>query len=1141
MATFLGMAGPPPDAFQGSDAEADLFRFTPATLQAADAVQGGGGAFTDILQLLAGGALALDALQGVRGIERIQNNTAGNSYALSLALAASALEGRLEIRGGAGIDVVDGSAVTDAALVLSFIAGGGADSMTGGAGNDLFSVQAADGGARRFAGGAGNDVLTTAPLVWTAADRFLGDAGTDRLVLNGAGSVLAGQLAGLQSVEEIQLGTALPLTLALDNAVLAQAGLALTVLGGAGATQNLDASAVTLGAVTYLAGSGAHSFLGGSGDDVYAVAASAARGDLGAGDDTLRLTSRLASGLVVAGGTGLDSVELNVGGAWDLTGLSGFEQVELQAASTLTLGAAPGFRVLGSTGNDVVSLGGPRQTFFGFEGNDLVLLDAADLPGAVLHGGTQTTADVLRLASPGTYDLRRAAITGFERIETLGAPAGTQSTILLGNAPVELLLRHAAAVTLGALAGQTVIGSRRPDTFTLGATGQFVDGGGGSDTIFAALDTLGAGTVIAGGEGSADTLLVFGNGALDLATAALLVDVERLVLSGPTDVTLAASESLFLTGSGGADTIRADGMHLTGSLAGGEDRLVQEVTLLDLPGTGVLGGGSGSDTLVFVDDLGGAGTMTLPTRFVDFEVLDLSGLDLGTFTITGSFAWQVHLGTRRFAVMGGDGNETFFAGSGFSTVQGGAGNDTIVQSAAPLSDQVLNGSFGVDEIRYQATDFDRITTMPTGWVAETVRLAGSHGFFFANALAGLVVLGDPLLGCGIALTGVGQRAEGGAGQDELRITAGLANTLRGGEGADRYVIDQADAAAWAGLGHSLIDTTTAFTLNDIFVTGSGVLSVDLTRHTVQHIDRILVNAAESLALRFTVGDAMLATADANNNGITGDLLVFSSTITLADANLNAGALTGGNAIRFGGGFQGHDTVTGGAGADSIESGGGFDSVLGGGGADTLFGGLGSDTLRGGTGADFIAGGGGGDLIDLTEAAAASDLLFFGSTSDGSVDINDSFSVREATADRIIGFDPASDLIRLSRNGLGLGSGIVSKVGADAAWDIGSAGVFIFESDSAGNDVLSGDNFADIKHLDFAINMDNGNGFGNGAVRTVALIVSNPETAFVRRTALYLWTDSNGDVVIEPNDDVRLLAVFDGFAANALSASQVLIA
>jgi Ca2+-binding RTX toxin-like protein len=285
--------------------------------------------------------------------------------------------------------------------------------------------------------------------------------------------------------------------------------------------------------------------------------------------------------------------------------------------------------------------------------------------------------------------------------------------------------------------------------------------------------------------------------------------------------------------------------------------------------------------------------------------------------------------------------------------------------------------------------------------------------------------------------------------------------------------------------------------------------------------------------------------------------------------VNASAVTTStNLIVFeplaGGGFQGNDTVAGGAGTDVLIGGDGNDSLTGNGGADflsgeagadTLSGGADNDTLRGGEGSDLllpgagfdsIVSGAGADVIALGPSDSAVDSLRWDAAGDFSPDINDSFSVTEAMADRVTGFDTAGatrDVIQLSRSAFGIGAGGVVNVAANGTWDIGTGAVFLFESDSANNDVLLGNNFADLNQIAFAVNSDNGFGTGSSAGRTVALVVSNLQTEAVRRTGIYVWTDTDGDSDVEAGDVVRLLAVFEGVTANQLAAagSVILIA
>jgi Ca2+-binding RTX toxin-like protein len=1157
MAIFNGTAGA--DSFAGADAEADSFRFTPANLGAEDTVIGGGGVALDILALLGAGALSAAQLGAVSGIERIQHHAGGNVYALTAALVAGAV-GTFEVRGANGADSVDGSALLDPLLRVSFVAFGGADTLIGGAGNDSFSVLLAFAGTRLFAGGEGDDQLVTSPAAWSGASLFQGGAGTDRLVFNASGSVAAASLAGLASVEEIQLGNALSITLALNDAAVAQAGGTLAVLGGATGAQLVDASAVTAGGVRYTAGTGADTFLGGAGDDRFEVTEAFSTGDLGAGDDVLRLTSKLAQGILVAGGAGHDVVELFAGGVWDLTGLSGFEEVELLAASTLALPATEGFRVLGSGAKDVITLGAPRQTVSGFGGDDIVAITAATMLGSVLSGGSHASQDVLRLDAAGTYDFRRAVITGFEKIEQVAVPNGF-SSISLANQPVEVVLRHSSLVAMGANAAQMVWGSSRNDGIVLGALGQFADGGAGSDNITGAPAFLGAGTLLAGGPGQ-DTLTIRFAGAgetANLATGAVVTGIERIQILPDTGspgltLTLDATAAMEIQGGAGADTVTAGGAGLFGALGPGDDLL--RLPPPALAGAATLDGGAGTDTLAILDTSAALLNLVLPARFSGFERLDLAALTNAAVTIQGAEARDVLLGAGAMTVTGGDGAEAFENPAAANAILAGGGADTIRQTAFITATQVLDGGGGDDVIFIDMSAADPETNflwgqMSAGIVTETLRLAGRH-VLTANAQAGMAIIGDPTLPSSITLRGNGQSALGGSGADTLQASAGLQTRLEGGNGADVYVTGPAEQTLWDTPGRVIADTAQAFVLNILRIEGAGSLRIDVEEHAISHLDRIDVASANA-AVHLTLTSALAAQADANNGGGTGDFSVIATVPVTAGALVDAAAFTATQGLLFGGTFTGADTVFGGAGGDTVFGGDGADTVLAGAGPDTVNGDAGNDTLAGGDGNDTLRGGGdadsmtggegrdlllggtGGDAIGLAESVPVRDAVIYFAPDEGTADINDSASIVQASADAITAFDTALDKVQLSRSGLGLNSFVAQVVPANGAWNMSAAAVFLFESDSGNSDVLSNSNFADFNAIAFAINTDNGLANGSAAGLTVALAISNIETAPTRATGVYLWTDTDGDAVLEAGDVVRLLGVFHGVTANQMAA------
>jgi Ca2+-binding RTX toxin-like protein len=837
---------------------------------------------------------------------------------------------------------------------------------------------------------------------------------------------------------------------------------------------------------------------------------------------------------------------------WDLAGLTGFEEVELLAASTLTLPGTPGFRVLGSSARDVITLGGPRQTVFGFAGDDLVAVTAASLVGSVLNGGTETGADTLRLDAAGTYDLRRSGVAGFERLEQLAGTIGV-SNILLPNTPFDVVLRHATSLSLGAHAQQSVAGSARNDVIALGAAGQFIDGAGGADTISGSAATLQLGTVVSGGTG--DDLLRIAGGTVNLATGALVLDVERITLTGPTDLTLDTTPGLLVTGSAGADTVTAFGIGLHGDLGFGSD-------LLRIGGIGLFGGvaeplsgGSGTDRLSLFEDFTGL-PLTVSTRFVSFEIIDLYGLVSRQVTLQGTESRVVELGAGPVQVFGSEGAEEFISDGAFNLVSGGGGADTIRQTVSPNSGQALVGNGGDDVIVFAPDTGTATIGMPTAWAAETVRLVGAHNFT-ANLQSGLRVVGDPTLANVLWLRGDFQRADGGSGPDQLSNIGGLATTLAGGEGPDLYIVDASLPALWTTPGQTILDNSTAFTLNTMRIVGTGTLTIDFADHNVRFVDRIEVFTATA-AVRLTLTEQMAQDADSNNGGAAGDFDVVALATMSVGARLDASAFSASSVFRMSGSFNAADTVTGGAGNDVIAAGGGADTVAalagndtinGGAGADSLNGGAGNDVIFGdadadiitaGDGVDIVTGGAGGDRIALAEGNPVTDTVRFLDIGDGTVDINDAGSVSQTTADSISGFDASLDKIQLSRSGLGLGTGGVQNVAANGAWNIGTNAVFLFESDSGNSDTLSSNSFASFDAIAFAINTDNGAGSGSSVGRTVALVVSNLESISPRATGVYVWTDTDGDSLLEASDVVRLLGVFHGVTANQMATGAAVV-
>jgi hypothetical protein len=123
-------------------AGADTFTFDPAHFSRADIIQGGAGPAIDTLRFSTAGSISAASLANTSGIEKIALANGTNSLTLPDALVGSANGGLLTVVGGNGQDTINASAVGAAHRVI-FDGGGGADTMTAGAGVDYFLYNSA--------------------------------------------------------------------------------------------------------------------------------------------------------------------------------------------------------------------------------------------------------------------------------------------------------------------------------------------------------------------------------------------------------------------------------------------------------------------------------------------------------------------------------------------------------------------------------------------------------------------------------------------------------------------------------------------------------------------------------------------------------------------------------------------------------------------------------------------------------------------------------------------------------------------------------------------------------------------------------------------------------------------------------------
>lgn len=434
----------------------------------------------------------------------------------------------------------------------------------------------------------------------------------------------------------------------------------------------------------------------------------------------------------------------------------------------------------------------------------------------------------------------------------------------------------------------------------------------------------------------------------------------------------------------------------------------------------VLDGGAGTDTLNTTSWNGPydinliTGATNFGETFINFENVVLGN---GPNTIIGTTGANV--------IRSGSGNDTINGGDGDDLIAGGAGADT------------LQGGAGIDTADYGSTAGFITARLDTGVASDGDTLAG-----FENLIGG--VFNDTLIGDSAAnvLQG-GLSADtllGQGGNDTLWGGGGFSNTLQGGMGDDRYVLEALDSVVELnGEGNDTVEVRIAAysmsaNVERLVFTGTGGFS-----GTGNAQANVMIGGAMADTLRGGLGsDTLLGQAGEDvlwggsgaantlQGGLGNDRYVL-------EANDSVVEVAG----------QGLDTVEArisvyvlGANIEMLEYGGpgGFTGT-GNSLDNTITGATGADVLRGRGGVDTLIGGAGFDTADYSQAlSGVSARLDLGkATNDG-----------EGATDNLFGFEAlAGSLFNDVLIGNGAANTLSGSLGADTLLGF------------AGNDILQG--------------------------------------------------------------------------------------
>jgi hypothetical protein len=495
-----------------------------------DTLTGGSGANT--LTLTSAGTANLGGVSKFATI----NLAAGNSTVTVTDTTLSG--GAVAIADGAsGNNSISAASDTSASTgsTLTYFTGAGTDHFTGGFERDVVRVSAA---------AVGGDTLT-------------GGSGANLLVLTSAGSV---NLGGVSKFPTIDLAAGNN-TVTVTNTALS--GGAITINDGASGNNTISAASDTSASkgksLTYIAGSGTDSFIGGFENDTVDVASTAVGGD------------------TLTGGSGTNTLVLTSAGTPNLSGVTKFPTIDL-ASSGITLSVTDALLSSGAltindqaSGNTISAAGdtaaskGKTLTYNagsgtdsftgGFE-NDKVNVSAAAVGSDTLTGGSGT--NTLTLTSAGSVNLG-----GVSKFPTINLAAGNSTVTVtdttLSGGTVTINDGASGNNTISA-AGDTSASTGKTLNYTAGTGTDSFTGGFEKDVVRVSAAAVG-GDTLTGGSG-ANVLVLTSAGSVNLGGVSKFATIDLAAGNSTvtvTDTTLSGGTVAINDGASGNNTISAAG------------------------------------------------------------------------------------------------------------------------------------------------------------------------------------------------------------------------------------------------------------------------------------------------------------------------------------------------------------------------------------------------------------------------------------------------------------------------------------------------------------------------------------------------------------------------------------------------------
>jgi hypothetical protein len=948
---------------------------------------------------------------------------------------------------------VDGSGLTTGVLTANLADDtNGINTVTGGGAADAITLSSSDLGDT-ITGGAGNDNFTLdAAADLTSLDTITGGAGTDIITMGATGTIIDSDFTNVTTVETLT-GSAGDDTITLGP--LATAAGIVTV-NNSGGTDSVTIPATHTGDVTVVAG----------GVDTIAAAATYA------GKLTVKSTAALQVTDTLTGGAGTSDTFIvtadDAGGLaeTDTDSITLFENVDLAfngdfSYESDTLNIATG-KSMSYTGSGQTT---GAVTF--------ILSDETDTTSSQTVSLGGTGAHIITLGSGTDSYTYTYSGTGTHGVQTVTATAGTNTITTLDAADIITMGSGADTISSGAAIDTISVATANlasTDTINAGAGVDILSMTDASTVIdsdftnitnletikqttsaHAMTLTLGAASMASGlvtvTSGTGDSTIVVGAGhtsalAVTLATgtdsivgsasaAALTVSITETGLeSGDTITGGTGSDILAITGDG--DTLAAAdmaGVTLVETIKSvGNTALTIETHANNVAASGALtmdGSTLTTGILTFDGTNEGAttpGAFTITTLGTGGHIITLgSGNDTYTGTGSGDTTITATAGTNTITT--GSGADSITLGTGVDTVTGGSGIDTITTATANLvSTDTIAGGAGVDIIALSDAstivdaDFTNVTTVET----LTLHTGNDTATLGAASSAAGIVTVNPGTGTNTVTIGAGH-----TGDLTVALSTGV-DTIAAGSYTGALTVTAAENSITAA------DTITGGTGSDTLTItggGAGLTAAELAAVTKIETFKAASNAAQTIVMsdnNVAAGGSLTYNAAA----MTGSVLTFTGSAETDGSYTITTLGTGAHIIVLGNGSDTY-TSTNTAGVNTVTATAGNNTITTAAGADIITLGSGSDTVTTGAAADIIITSSANlNLNDTIAGGAGTDILKL--STDGSVVIDADFT--NVTAVETLTLSAADLKLTATLGALAAAAGIVTVTDTDTSAD-----------------------------------------------------------------------------------------------------------